>query len=103
MGIFETEAARLTTNAVDSLRAADGALLADAVLAAVGRGWLLSFGRSRDGYAASIAVLDGGSTSRVWCEDAASVERALARVLEAATDVSATVARAKPKKAPRAI
>lgn len=77
------------SNAEDALRAADSAVLHDALLASVRRGWLISIGRSRDGGSLSLAILDGGEVQRVWCSTSGEVEAALTRVTEAATDLDA--------------
>lgn len=86
MSIFGGSDAQDNGNATDTVRAVDTALLHDAVLASVGRGWLLSFGASRDGFAVSLTVIVGKEKERAWCEDKASLEKALESVLSAATD-----------------
>lgn len=75
------------SNAVDVLRGVQSSLLHDTILAAVRKGWLISFGRSRDGYTASVAVLDSGAVSRGWASDTSALEALLERAMTAATDV----------------
>jgi len=99
VGIFEESDPKAESNAEDLVRAANSVLLHDAVLLSMRRAWLLSFGASRDGFAASVTVIDGGEKSRVWCEDTASFERALERVVAAATEVEGEVPPEKPKRA----
>jgi hypothetical protein len=79
-----------TDNAAELLATVEVTQLVDAIVAAVRAGWLISFGCGQDGYAASVAVLDGGKIQRVWCENADSLEKALDRVLRAANEASGT-------------
>lgn len=97
MGVF-ADGPQDSSNAVDVVRAADSAALHDAVLAAIGRGWLVSFGRGRDGFAASVSVLDGGEVSRAWCDSAESFQTALDRVVRAANEAGGESAPKKPRR-----
>jgi hypothetical protein len=71
-------------HAVELIQTADASQLVDAMVAAIGAGWLFSIGVGRDGYALSVGVIADGKVQRVWCDDQASLERALDRVLTAA-------------------
>lgn len=100
MDIFGNEReAGSESNAVDAVRGVQSSLLHDAILAAVSRGWLISFGRSRDGYTASLAVLDAGSVSRAWASDTEGFEKLLERAMTAATDVQASPPKPEGKRA----
>lgn len=87
MSIFGGSDAQDNGNATDVVRAVDTALLHDAVLASVGRGWLLSIGASRDGFAVSVAVFVDKKPERAWCETTEQLQKALEAVLTAATAV----------------
>lgn len=88
MGIFGGDRDQSSENAVEILRAVDSAALHDALLFAVRRGWMLSFGASRDGWAASVSVLVAGAKpDRAWCETTDELERALTAICEAAAAV----------------
>lgn len=87
MGIFDDGKSDSTGNAHDIVRGVDSSQLHDAVIGAVQRGWLLSFGASRDGFAVSVTVIVDKDKSRAWCESPEQLEEALSRVLTAATDL----------------
>jgi len=97
-GIFGSGRIENEDNAESIVRAVDTSALHDAVLAAVRRGWLLGFGRGRDGYAASVSVLDSGERSVAWCETTEQLDSALRRVVEAATDLDRQPEEALPSK-----
>lgn len=88
MGIFDAEAGE--SNACDTVACVDTAALHDAVLATVQRGWLLSFGSSRDGGAVSVTVLHDDGKERLWAANSAELERALRAVVAAADGGSGT-------------
>lgn len=81
MGVFDTHG---DSNATDTVSGVDTAALHDAVLAAVERGWLLSFGSSRDGGAVSVAVLSDEGKERIWAATPDELERVLRAVVAAA-------------------
>lgn len=86
MGIFGggSDDGASQDHAAELFAECDQAVLNDAITAAVRSGWLISFGCGRDGYAASVAIINRGKTDRAWCEDAMSLDRALGAVLAAA-------------------
>lgn len=81
MGVFSDAS---ESHARDLVACQDSALLHDVVLACVDRGWLLSFGSSRDGGAVSVRVTNDDGKDGVWCGTVEELERALRAVLTAA-------------------
>lgn len=80
MGVFSDAS---ETHAADTVSLVDSALLHDAVLCCVQRGWLLSFGSSRDGGAVSLGITNDEGRDRIWCGSVAELERGLQALVAA--------------------
>lgn len=88
MAIFtERDGINDSSLAAMDLANADCNLVHEVVVACVGKGWLLSFGSSRDGGATSIAVLSDAGKERAWASGDDELSDALRAVYKAATGV----------------
>lgn len=96
MSIFEDS---LPNIASEDWLSIDTTTLHDAVVACVERGWLLSFGCSRDGGASSITVLSDEGKHRKWASGTEELQRALEAVLTAARGPQVTSPRTAPQRA----
>lgn len=83
MSLFD-DGEQSSGNAAETLSTLDGAVLMDALIEGVRAGWMISVSGSRDGFALRLAALHDGQKDAVWCEDAASAERALQGLVRSA-------------------